>query len=117
MGHPVSMVFSGIRYALDYARKQAALRKMETDRADAGVTVGDVLGAFNPFNSVMWWYSRVSEAGSRRQRHNPAPASASTSTSRLRRRHSSSRPRRPQQAGQWRPKIALDKLRNPRSEV
>ena len=81
---------------------------METDRADAGVTVGDVLGAFNPLNSVMWWYSRVSEAGSRRQRHTPA--------SRLRRRHSSSRPRRPQEARQWRPKIALDKLRNPRSD-
>ena len=87
---------------------------METDRADAGVTVGDVLGAFNPLNSVMWWYSRVSEAGSRRLRHNPAPAPAPAS--RLRRRHSSSRPRRPQKPDQWRPKIALDKLRNPRSD-
>ena len=86
---------------------------METDRADAGVTVGDVLGAFNPLNSVMWWYSRVSEAGSRRLRHNPASAPAPAS--RLRRRHSS-RPRRPQEARQWRPKIALDKLRNPRSD-
>ena len=89
---------------------------METDRADAGVTVGDVLGALNPLNSVMWWYSRVSEAGSRRQRHTPAPAPAPAPASRLRRRHSSSRPRRPQEARQWRPKIALDKLRNPRSD-
>merc|ERR1712045_11761 len=103
-----------IRYALKYAQRQEALRQKQTERADGGPSLGDIVGAFNPLNSVMWWYNRMSENKRRRRKFE---SKAKQSSHRFRRRHSRPRHRRVDlydESDHWRPTGYPGNLKNHR---
>ena len=57
---------SGVRYALEYARKQEMLRKHAMRREEEGMTIRhpatDIINVLNPINHAVWWYGVLNPA-------------------------------------------------------
>ena len=109
-------VFSGIRYALKYAKRQEELRQKATDKADVGPTLlGEIVGAFNPINSVMWWFNKMNE---NKRRSWKDEARNKQSNQRFTRRHSRPRHRRVtlynESVDDWRPSNFPKNMKNHR---
>lgn len=105
-----------IRYALKYAKRQEELRQKATDKADVGPTLlGEIVGAFNPINSVMWWFNKMNE---NKRRSWKDEARNKQSNQRFRRRHSRPRHRRVtlynESVDDWRPSNFPKNMKNHR---